>query len=142
MFSIPPHSSLFSHITTRIDFHLFMIADGRILSTRENLREIETQNESLYDWSRSNKYIFQEPSVEEAHFIRQIYTIPHFRNNIEKKKIWGGGFNADSFVIAKAFVIKGSVVTGEIYKPNAVKIPNICEHFNIPCMNLESFMER
>ena len=48
---------------------------------------------------------------------------------------------ADAFVIAKAFVVQGTVVTMEGIRPNAVKIPNICQRFNIPCMSLEEFME-
>ena len=29
----------------------------------------------------------------------------------------------------------------ERLKPNAVKVPNICEHFKIPYLDLEGFME-
>ncbi len=49
--------------------------------------------------------------------------------------------DADPFVIAKAAVAERTVVTMEQRQPNAVKIPNICEHFGIPCMTLEDFME-
>jgi hypothetical protein len=119
-----------------------MMGEKRIISTRENFREIETQNEDLYQWARSNKEIFQPPDADEAAFITQIYSIPHFRSNIEQQKLWKGGINADSFVIAKAFIKKGTVVTGEKKKPNAAKIPNICDHFHIPCLDLESFMEK
>ncbi len=52
-----------------------------------------------------------------------------------------GGRNADPFVIAKAAVTQCAVVTMEIRKPNAAKIPNICDHFGIPCRSLEEFME-
>jgi hypothetical protein len=31
-------------------------------------------------------------------------------------------------------------VTEEKLKPNAAKIPNVCAHFQIPCINLERFM--
>ncbi len=34
------------------------------------------------------------------------------------------------------------VVTLERLKPNAVKIPNICEHFKIAYLDLERFMEK
>jgi hypothetical protein len=30
----------------------------------------------------------------------------------------------------------------ERFKPNAVKIPNICKHFEIPYLDLEGFMEK
>ncbi len=36
----------------------------------------------------------------------------------------------------------GCVVTQEKMKDNAAKIPNVCEHFAIPYIDLESFMER
>ena len=34
------------------------------------------------------------------------------------------------------------VVTEEIYRPNAAKIPNVCEYFNIECINLQQLMIR
>ncbi len=49
--------------------------------------------------------------------------------------------NADPFVIAKAAVNGFSVVTMEHLRENAAKIPNICNHFDIPWMSLEEFME-
>jgi hypothetical protein len=70
-----------------------------------------------------------------------IYAVRHFQQNIEQQKILKGGKNADAFVIAKAGVERGTVVTMEVLKPNAAKIPNICEHFSIPCLSLEKFME-
>ncbi len=47
---------------------------------------------------------------------------------------------ADPFVIACARVNSGTVVSQEKFKPNAAKIPNVCAHFAIPCMDLEGFM--
>ncbi len=43
-------------------------------------------------------------------------------------------------IIACAKIQGGTVVTEEQLKPNAAKIPNVCEHFKIPCINLETFM--
>jgi len=61
---------------------------------------------------------------------------------IRKKEQLQGKPVADPFVIAKAQALaEGCVVTQEIKKPNAAKIPNVCEHFGIPCLNLEAFME-
>jgi hypothetical protein len=42
--------------------------------------------------------------------------------------------------VARAYAIGGTVVTMEKLKPNAVKIPNICDHFKIPFLDLEGFM--
>ncbi len=119
-----------------------LIANNKIISTRESFREIEEQDDDLYKWAKLHEDIFEIPNIKEAEFIKQIYAIPHFRDNIEKQKILKGGLNADPFVIAKAFNYGASVVTLEKKKPNAAKIPNICEHFNIICMNLEKFMEK
>jgi len=49
---------------------------------------------------------------------------------------------ADPFVIACAKIREGTVVTEEQMKPHAAKIPNVCDHFNIPCVNLEDFMKQ
>ncbi|MDI6752342.1 MAG: DUF4411 family protein, partial [bacterium] len=37
---------------------------------------------------------------------------------------------ADPFVIAKAKILNGCVITQELKKPNAATIPNVCEYFN------------
>ena len=41
-----------------------------------------------------------------------------------------------------SYTVEGrTVVTMESLKPNAARIPNICEHFGVRCMDLEEFME-
>lgn len=118
-----------------------LVEEERIISTKENFREIQGQNQNLLNWAKENKHIFLPPDSNEAQFVTQIYSVPHFRNNIEQQKLYKGGFNADPFVIAKAYAFEGTVVTSEQHKPHAAKIPNICQHFGVPCFNLESFME-
>jgi len=117
-----------------------LIAEGKILSTREVKREINDQDDSLSEWAKDNSYIFTTPSAGEAGVVANIYSRPHFQANIEQKKILKGGLNADPFVIAKASVSGGAVVTLEKFKRNAAKIPNICKDLEIDCMNLEDFM--
>ena len=46
------------------------------------------------------------------------------------------------FVVAKAAVIGSAVVTLERKRPNAAKIPNICDHLGVQCLDLEQFMEK
>lgn len=119
-----------------------LIATGAIVSTREVLRELEgSAIEGIEDWYRANKSVFSVPTAIEGAFVAKIYRVPHFQQNIEQAKILKGGTNADPFVIAKAATIKGTVVTLEKAKPNSAKIPTICQHFNIPCISLEAFME-
>lgn len=118
-----------------------IIKEEQIVSTREVRREISTPT-SLVEWSNDNREIFTTPTAEEGAFVGRIYAVPHFQQNIEQKKILKGGNNADAFVIAKAAVIEdGGVVTMETAKPNAARIPNICDHFEIECLTLEQFME-
>lgn len=74
-------------------------------------------------------------------FVQEIFKVEHFQIIISRKNLLSGKPVADPFVIAKAKVIDGTVVTNESYKPHGAKIPNICEYFNVKCANLEKFME-
>jgi hypothetical protein len=119
-----------------------LVDDGRLVSTREVFREIEDgPSDSLLEWAKNNRALFATPTAEEGAFVAQIYAIPHFQQNIEQKKLLRGGRVADPFVIARAAVEKRIVVTTELMKPNAVKIPNICAHFGVGCMSLAEFMD-
>ena len=119
-----------------------LVDESRIISTREVLNEINDSSiEALREWAKSHKDIFTTPTAEEGAFVRRIFAVQHFQQNIEQRKLYKGGYNADAFVVAKAAIIKGTVVTLEELRPNAVKVPNICKHFDIPCTSLEEFME-
>jgi hypothetical protein len=118
-----------------------MIAASTIISTREVLREIEDSSiAELRDWAAQNPDVFPTPTNTEGQFVAKIFAVSQFQANIEQQKLYKGGHNADPFVIAKAATDGFTVVTMEKLKPNAAKIPNICKHFNVPCMTLEEFM--
>jgi hypothetical protein len=120
-----------------------MVADGRIVSTREVCREAEDSSiESLRNWAAQQQSVFPTPTAPEGAFVTGIYAVRHFQQNIELKKLLKGGRNADPFVIAKAATEGRAVVTMEQFKENGAKIPNICHHFGIDCLSLEQFMER
>lgn len=119
-----------------------LIESGQIVSTREVGREIDNcPVERLRDWAGSNGEVFTIPTAAEGAFVGQIYAVPHFQQNIERQKLLKGGVLADPFVVAKASVFGGTVVTMEQYKDNSAKIPNICRNFGVSCMSLEDFME-
>ena len=147
VFDTSPLSELFrSYYRSRFPtlWELFdeLVEDGSIVSTREVARELERYGRGGIDrWVKRNKRVFSTPTVAEAEFVREIYSVKHFLQNIELKKIQKGGLNADPFVIAKAAVNDAIVVTLETERPKAVGIPNICKHFGIECFNLENFME-
>lgn len=93
-------------------------------------------------WAKDHRGLFTEPSIEELQFVRQIFRITHFQFLIRKKEILNGKPVADPFVIARAAVENGVVVTQEQFKENAAKIPNVCKHFEIKPIDLENFMEQ
>lgn len=72
----------------------------------------------------------------------EIFKKRHFQDNIEKIKLLKGGPVADPFLVAKAKALNGIVVTQEEFKPNSVKLPNICEFMGVQCTNLEGLMEK
>ena len=107
-----------------------LIANQRIISVKEVSRELDGQDDLLANW------------INEMLFIGEIFQVSHFQGLIRKQERLQGKPVADPFVIAKANLIQnGCVVTTEKYKENASQIPNVCKHFNIPCINLEQFME-
>ena len=113
-----------------------------VLSVREVKNELDATKWSsdINDWLKGNRDIFEKPSEIELDFIRDIYFIRHFQNNIRRKSIYQGKPVADPFVISKARINGGTVVTEEEFKPNAAEIPNICAHFDVDCVNLEGFL--
>jgi hypothetical protein len=115
-----------------------------IISVREVRREIEflKRDDNLDEWLKNNTDFFEDPSVEELEFVTKIYNVQHFHQNLENKKLLKGGPFADPFIIAKAKINNATVVSQEKYKENAAKIPNICEYFNIDCINLEGFLTK
>lgn len=91
---------------------------------------------------KDHRELFLTPTIEELNFVTAIFKVTHFQALIRQKERLQGKPVADPFVIAKASATAdGCVVTQEAKKANAAKIPNVCEHFGIPCLNLEAFME-
>lgn len=120
-----------------------LVDDQRVISVKEVARELEGQEDLLESWVKNNGNLFQLPSTTEFSLVSAIFQVPHFQGLIRKQERLQGKAVADPFVIAKAGSIdNGCVVTTEKYKKNASTIPNVCEHFNIPYMNLEEFMEQ
>ena len=147
VFDNSPLSVLFKNFYRRTFRSLWerfdeLVAVGDVVSPREALREIEDgAPDDLLAWARQNNNLFATPTAAEGAFVARIYGVRHFQQNIEQQKLLKGGKNADPFVIAKAAAEGRTVVTMELLKPNAAKIPNICQHFGIACLTLEQFME-
>ena len=120
------------------------VTDGKIVSVREVRRELDayTRYPYLSDWVEEHEDIFLPPGPSEMQFVGEISAVPHFQALVSAKSRLAGRLSADPFVIARAKVIDGCVVTEEHQKPNAARIPNVCQHFGIDCTNLQGFMQR
>jgi len=120
-----------------------LVQSGDIISVREVRNELDHQanRQHLRDWVDENRDIFLLPEAEETEFIPQIFAIRHFQQLIGVQQQLRGSPVADPFVIASAHTRGGIVVTEESYRPNAAKIPNVCNHFGIDCVSIERMME-
>jgi hypothetical protein len=120
-----------------------LVLEGRMISVREVLNELSGMGikPHMHEWIQAHKAIFLPPSEEESMFVSAIFAVPHFQYLVNEKQRLKGTPVADPFVVASAKIKQGCVVTEEDKKPNAAKIPNVCEHFGIDCTNLEGFME-
>jgi hypothetical protein len=118
-----------------------LIAAQKILSVKEALRELQNKDDFIAEWAKNREEIFCVPDEQEARFVSTIYQVRHFQFGVEKRKMLNGGYIADPFIVAKAKVLGRTVVTNEKIKENAAKIPNICKHFEIECLDFEGFME-
>lgn len=121
-----------------------LVQDGRILSTREVLRELGDGNKAqiAYEWAKEYENLFPDPGIEEVQFVSRIFGVAHFQQNLQTKKGKPRKQVADPFVIAQAKRTGGTVVTEESKPPNGARIPNICERFEIPCIKLQQLMDR
>lgn len=130
-----------------------LVARQEILSTREVYNELERQaiTTDVLTWTKANKALFTTPTGAELQFVAEIFRIPHFHALIGAQQRLKGMPVADPFVIACARVHRATVVTEEGWqrggeplrlKPGAAKIPNVCAHFRIPCIDLEEFMHQ
>lgn len=118
-----------------------LVSAQKIISVREVYNELKDYEDRLANWVKSHRSSFPKPSNDELNFVVEIFKITHFQMLIRKKERLQGKPVADPFVIAKAKVYEGCVVTQEKFKKNAAQIPNVCDHFNVPCIDLEGFME-
>ncbi|MBZ0199622.1 MAG: DUF4411 family protein [Ignavibacteriaceae bacterium] len=77
-----------------------IVQRGEIVSVREVRNELtgKYDESTIAILMKSNQELFSTPTSDELSFITKIYSVPHFQQNLEKKKILTGGFFADPFV--------------------------------------------
>jgi len=121
-----------------------LVQGAGIVSVREVRNELDhdANRQHLRDWIHRNNRIFLLPGPRETQFVAQIFAVQHFQQLIGAKQRLAGRPVADPFVIASAHVRHACVVTEESFKPNAARIPNVCDRFGIDCISIEEMMER
>jgi hypothetical protein len=119
-----------------------MVDSQRVISVSEVWQEISQRDDRLAAWGKAHRDFFEAPVGAELQIVAQIFAVPHFQAMVRTQQTLQGKPVADPFVIAKAKVIAACVVADEEERPNSAKIPNVCRHFGVGCLNLEGFMER
>ncbi len=113
----------------------------RIISVREVLKELEAYKSNwIYKKARSMQSAFLIPSGQQAAFVANLLSQKKYQAMVAKKNMLQGKPVADPFLVAAGFELGGSVVTEEKRKPNAVKIPNVCDDFSIRVVNVEEML--
>lgn len=133
------YPSVFKSVWSGLDS---LISSGELISTKEVWTELENgdPNKYVHAWLKVRKGIFTVPTAAELAVVTQILAIPHFQSLIGERQRLRGTPVADPFVVAASSIRQATVVTEELFKPNAAKIPNVCTHFVIRCLTLEEFM--
>lgn len=115
-----------------------MVPVGRVSSSSLVYRELLEAEPDLFKWViiRRQSGLFIEPDLGVQEAYREIirYLLDRYNNNQSRRRFLE---KADPWVIAHAFALGGSVVTLEAKVPDdsqKVKIPNVCDHFNVPCV--------
>ncbi len=119
-----------------------LVRDGRVISCSEVAKELELQSpsEHLNLWVGGHGELFSDPSSAEMQVVADVFRVPHFQQLIGEKQRLKGLPVADPFLVARGAVLGGCVVTEEVLKPHAAKLPNVCEHFSVRSTNVQGFL--
>ena len=135
------YPEIFTSFWGKIDERIQAQTITSVMEVRKELENYGGKQKYLLSWIKYYKSIFTEPTSDEQQKLKSIFEISAFRQLVDSKKQMRGGLCADPFVIAKAWATKSTVVTGELSAKGKVKIPDVCEHFNILYKTPEQFMK-
>jgi Domain of unknown function (DUF4411) len=116
-----------------------VVAEGEICSPEEVLNEVKKKEDGLADFMKGQKEKLIVPLDEEimAGTSEVLAEFPRLAGQMR------GRNKADPFVVATAMT-KGIVVVteeGARGKRNRPKIPLVCEHFGVECVNVLDYIE-
>lgn len=125
-----------------------LVKSRRLMSSKLVLEELKKKNDDIYKWAKRNEEMFKEiTTLEQTELVKQI--LKKFPSLIDPD----GQVEADPFVITLAlqkesqqtldsFNKEKIVVTEEILQGNKIKIPFVCQHFGIECINIFDLFRR
>ncbi len=108
---------------------------GIIFATMEVKNEIKKIDDDLLQWVKTSE-LFREPDESVQTFLRKI--MEKYSRLVDNVK---GRSMADPWVIAHAQSEGATVVTTEQKAPKKIKIPDVCEKENIPCIDIHDFVK-
>jgi len=127
--------SFWEHLTA-------LAASGRLQSVSEVWKELDRDKTRpfLVKWLEDHKSLFPTPTAAETAYVAGIFAVPAFQALVKFKNRLEGSPVADPWVIARAAQLQATVVTEESADPKVTRIPAVCAHFKVPCLNFEGVM--
>ncbi len=118
-----------------------LVASGAITSIRHVMRGISHRDKGNgeLEWAKAHSDLFPSFAENESLFLREIFEVPRFRHVIPTN-LRDTEAAADPYLIARANAIDGMIITQERERGNRVRIPSICNHFDINCGTLDDLM--
>lgn len=106
-------------------------------------RELKDGNDELAQWAKDHPghFISNDDADTQAHFAAVIQLVMSGDYNLANRDNFLA--KADPWIIAKAKAIGATVVTHESFVvagTKKVKVPNICQMLDVPCMNTFQFL--
>jgi len=122
------------------------LVDSRMLVSVIHMKEelrLEREGDQASKWALHPRVqdLFAGPTAEEMEFLSSELASSKFRDAVPDH-LRSANEKADTYLIARARVSCGTVVTEERYKPHGTKIPTICKDYDIDCVNLIGMMQR
>lgn len=114
-----------------------LISNGQLITSTEILDELK--DDDLIAWSKRHKEFFV-PLTKEIQ--EQVFEVLKKYPTLIKMKS-SSNSNGDPFLVATAIVKNGCIITNE--RPGDEKtgdyhIPNVCKGYDLPYMNLHTFI--
>jgi len=118
-----------------------LIQDGIATSIEDVFIELSATDDGILEWAKKQKEIgfFRSLDSNTQKNASRVLSSHGALLDLRKRKS-----SADAFLIGYAIHARCTVVTQEKKSggPPKVKIPDVCEHYDIPCIDLVTFLRQ